>query len=376
MNKILDFFKNIKLPTLNFQFKKPVFKFPKFGRPNLRKLIFWGVTLALVVAGFVFSRSFWTCWTMTRLPGVPPASCGVASVDPLGTPQVNRLGTPVAIPTGAPEVAAPEVNLPPAWDGASRVTLLFMGLDYRDYIANQGPPRTDTMILFTIDPQSKTAGMLSIPRDLWVNIPGYGYSRINTAYPTGEGNKLPGGGPGLAMKTVEQFIGVPIQYYAQVDFQAFEEAIDAMGGLYICIPQKIRIDPIGNKRPENLQAGCQTLHGYQVLAYARNRYTANGDVDRANRQQLVIMALRDQVFSPQNFPAMITKAPKIYKEASVGLRTNLSFEDAMKLGVLLSQIPPENIKRAVIDNSMVVMDNTVLDGQNAAVLKPIADKIR
>ena len=99
--------------------------------------------------------------------------------------------------------------------------------------------------VITIDPISKTAGMISIPRDLWVNIPGFGYSRINTAYSSGEGSKLPGGGPGLAMKTVEQLLGVPIQYYAQVDFKAFEEAIDAMGGLYICIPETLRVSVIG-----------------------------------------------------------------------------------------------------------------------------------
>jgi LCP family protein required for cell wall assembly len=217
---------------------------------------------------------------------------------------------------------------------------------------------------------------LSIPRDLWVNIPGFGYSRINTAYASGEGNKLPGGGPGLAAKTVEQVIGVPINYYGEIDFHAFEEVIDTMGGLYICIPEKIRIDPIGNKRPKNLKAGCQTLWGYEVLAYARNRYTADGDVDRSKRQQLVIMALRNQIFSPQNFTNMIALAPDIYSEASAGLRTNMSFEEAMRLATLLNQIPPANIKQGVIDNSMTLMDNTTLAGQDASVLKPIPDKIR
>jgi polyisoprenyl-teichoic acid--peptidoglycan teichoic acid transferase len=71
------------------------------------------------------------------------------------------------------------------WDGASRVTALVMGLDYRDWEAGEGAPRTDTMILLTIDPLSKTAGMLNIPRDLWVNIPGFDYDRINTAYRLG-----------------------------------------------------------------------------------------------------------------------------------------------------------------------------------------------
>jgi LCP family protein required for cell wall assembly len=275
-----------------------------------------------------------------------------------------------------PPVEIPGTDLPEPWDGASRVNLLFLGLDERDWVEGQGAPRSDTMILFTIDPLSKTAGMISIPRDLWVNIPGFGYSRINTAYSSGEGNKLPGGGPGLAMRTVEGLLGVPIQYYAQVDFPAFEEAIDAMGGLYICIPETIRVSVIGRTNKERIKAGCQTLPGYLVLGYARNRKTEGGDVDRANRQQLVIMALRDQVFSPENFPRMVSLAPKVYREASVGLRTNLSFDDALHLGTLMTQIPVESIQRGVIDYTMGSFDNVVLGGENASVLKPFPDKIR
>jgi LCP family protein required for cell wall assembly len=360
MNKILDLFKKIKLPQMR--------------RPKLGPIIFWVVSLALVAVAFSAARSIFRCWEMTSLPGISPSTCSNAGTDVIGEPVVNAEGTPIATPPPT-AVAAPEVQLP-TWDGASRINILFIGLDYRDYIANEGPPRSDTMILFTVDPQSKTAGMLSIPRDLWVNIPGYGYSRINTAYPTGEGNQLPGGGPGLAMRTVEGLVGVPIQYYGQIDFHAFEEAIDAMGGLYICIPEKIRIDPIGDKKPVNLKPGCQTLWGYQVLAYARNRYTANGDVDRAARQQLVIMALRDQIFNPANFSTILAKAPDIYSEASAGLRTNLSFEDLMKLGALMSQIPVENIKQGVINMTMTTLDSIVLSGQDASILKPMPDKIR
>ena len=178
------------------------------------------------------------------------------------------------------------------------------------------------------------------------------------------------------MRTVEGVLGVPIQYYGQIDFHSFEEAIDAMGGLNICIPEKIRIDPIGPKPPRNLKPGCQKLWGYDVLAYARNRHTQNGDVDRAKRQQLVIMSLRNQLFNPANFPTMVAKAPKIYQEASTGLRTNLTFDDLMRLGVLLQQIPPENIKHGVIDYTMGILDNVTLAGQNASIVKPIPDKIR
>ena len=123
-----------------------------------------------------------------------------------------------------------------------------IGLDARD-LTQDGPPRSDTMMLVTIDPVSKTAGMLSIPRDMWVNIPGFGYSRINTAYASGEGNQLPGGGPGLAMKTVSQFIGVPVDYYVQVDFNVFVELVDQLIDVFGCIEvyptEKMILDPIG-----------------------------------------------------------------------------------------------------------------------------------
>jgi LCP family protein required for cell wall assembly len=353
----------------------------KLNLSFLKRIPIWRViviviAIALAVPAFIAVRDFVICWEITDLPGMAPAYCGVDNG--LSGPQItlNEQGTPVpAAEAPLPEVAAPEQELP-SWDGGSRVTLLFIGLDERDWEEGQGAPRSDTMILFTIDPISKTAGMLSIPRDMWVNVPGFGYSRINTAYSSGEGNKLPGGGPGLAVKTVEQFIGVPIQYYAQVDFLAFEEAIDAMGGLYLCPEERITIDPIGPKPPVKMGPNCEYYWGYEVLGFARNRKTEGGDVDRANRQQKVVMALVDQVFSPQNFPEMVSKAPDIYAEAESGLRTNLSFDEALRLGVLLSQIPRENIKRGVIDFSMVTLDNVTLAGQRADIFKPIPDKIR
>ena len=333
-------------------------------RISIAQIIVIVVAIALAIPAFILTRNFVVGWQITDLPGV------AVKYDNQGQAQV---ASSTEVSTADPGI--PEEKLP-SWDGSSRVTLLFIGLDERDWETGQGAPRSDTMILFTIDPVSKTAGMLSIPRDMWVNIPGFGYSRINTAYSSGEGAKLPGGGPGLAIKTVEQFIGVPIQYYAQVDFKAFEEAIDAMGGLYLCPGERITIDPIGPKPPVKMGPDCRKYWGYEVLGYARNRHTQGGDVDRANRQQKVIMALFDQVFSPQNFPTMVSKAPKIYAEAESGLRTNLSFDDALKLGTLLSQVPEANIKRGVIDYSMVTLDNVTLAGQNAAIFKPIPDKIR
>ena len=335
------------------------------------------VGVLFAIPTFLFIRNMVTCWSLTELPGVAPDICGVEnSVEgPQILPTQSDVPSEIVdVPT--PDVAAPEAELP-SWDGGSRVTLLFIGLDERNWEVGAGAPRSDTMMLFTIDPVSKTAGMLSVPRDLWVNIPGFGYSKINTAYTYGEANKLPGGGPGLAIKTVEHFIGVPIQYYAQVDFKAFEEAIDAMDGLYLCPGERITIDPIGPKPPVKMGPECRRYWGYEVLGYARNRKTAGGDIDRATRQQKVVLALVDQIFSPGNFPEMASKAGDVYAEVQSGLRTNLSFEDALKLGALLSQIPVEDIKHGVIDYSMAPLDSVIVsDGKKASILKPYPDRIR
>jgi LCP family protein required for cell wall assembly len=354
-------------------------KFPKLGRPSVRQIIFWGVTLALSVGTFVFARSFTACWNLTDLPGRMPATCGVG-VNPLAGPDLNSEGTPnpldAAPPT--PVALAPEVALPPAWDGASRINILFIGLDYRDWQLNEGPPRSDTMILFTVDPITKTAGMLSIPRDLWVNIPGFGYSRINTAYASGEGAQLPGGGAGLAMKTVEQLLGVTVHYYAQVDFNTFATMVDYLGCIYVFPEETLVLDPVGPGTDHVLitAGGERKLCGWKVLAYARTRKTEGGDMDRSRRQQQVIFALQKRIFDPERFPSLIVQAPKMYAELSHGIHTNMSFDDAIKLAVLGKDISPGSIKTGIIDPSMVTFENTILGGQDASVMKPIADKVR
>lgn len=360
-----------------FEFLKKI-KFPKFGRPTMGGIIFWVVTAVLGVVAFMFANSVTQCWNLTDLPGISPATCGGASG---GSDQfvINDQGTaisPDTLPT-AP-VALPEAALPPTWDGASRINILFIGLDARD-IGQSGPPRSDTMMLVTIDPLSKSAGMLSIPRDMWVNIPGFGYSRINTAYSSGEGSQLPGGGPGLAMKTVSQFIGVPVDYYLQVDFNVFVDVMDWVGCIYVNPTEKMILDPIGEGMDKVVltPGGTRELcEGWRVLAYARNRHTSGGDFDRAKRQQEVVLAIKDKVFDPEVFPTLISQAPQMYQELSYGIHTNMSFDDALKLAMLAKDIDYGSIKSGVIDTTMITFDNVTLGGEAASIMKPIADKIR
>lgn len=312
---------------------------------------------------FVAVRDFVAQWKLTNLPGVTIQNGPTSTPDASGV-----IGNPSA------PLQAPGAPTPVPWDGASRVTLLLMGLDYRDWQAGNGPPRTDTMILMTLDPIHHTAGILSIPRDLWVNIPGSGYGRINTAYPIGEGAKLPGGGPGLAMKTVEEFLGVPIDYYAQIDFAAFVQFIDEIGGVKIDVPEKIQVDPM-NSEVKTLKPGRQTLPGELALAYARARHTSGGDFDRAQRQQQVIMGIRNQILSFDMIPTMMARSGALYNEFSAGVHTNLSLDEIFKLAWLAQQIPEDQIKKGIISPPEQVSLAKAPDG-SSDVLKPITEKIR
>jgi LCP family protein required for cell wall assembly len=236
----------------------------------------------------------------------------------------------------------------------SRVNVLVMGLDYGDVAeGNPDAARSDSMMLLTMDPQSQTAGMLSIPRDLWVEIPGFGYGKLNTAHYLGEIYNLDGAGPGLAMKTLENLLDLEIHYYAVVDFAAFENFIDEIGGIVVDVPFELSVDPIGPGNTVTLAPGVQTLSGPVALAYARNRDTIGSDYDRAQRQQQVILAIRKRILDLEMLPDLIRKAPILYSQLASGIRTNLSLKDIFELAWQAQQIEGEHIKRAAIGPEMV-----------------------
>lgn len=268
---------------------------------------------------------------------------------------------------------------PPPWNGTDRVTVLVMGLDYRDWETGQGDPRTDTMMLVTVDPVSRTAGILSIPRDLWVEIPGFEHSRINTAYSLGESfdypsdGTHPGGGPGLAMRTVENLLGVQIQFYAVIEFLAFQDMINEIGGIDVLVQEPMEMAIIG-RYTMSLEAKPYHFDGPQALAYARARGTSGGDFDRSRRQQQVILAIRDRILNLGNLPTLIGRAPAIYQHVAEGIHTNLSFDQMVALGTLALQIDPADIQRGVIGPPDMVLLETLPDG--AQVLKPVPDQIR
>ncbi|MDX1600554.1 MAG: LCP family protein [Anaerolineales bacterium] len=325
----------------------------------------WGLGAAFVIGALL---SGWLIFSSVRGLAASWSEGGLPSFG--GVSRQSEEATPE--PGVTPTVGALD-ETPQPWDGSERVTILLMGLDYRDWEEDAGPPRTDSMMLVTIDPVTRTAGMLSIPRDLWVEIPGFEHNRINTAYFLGESYNLPGGGPALATRTVENLLGVPVDYYAVIYFHAFEDMIDEIGGIDVLVREDIKISPIG-RTSLVLTAKAHHLNGAQALAYARARTGEGGDFDRAQRQQQVALAIRDRVLGVNMVPTLIRRAPALYEDLRSGLRTNLTFDQMFRLGLLALEIPQENIERGIIGPPEMVEFETLPSG--AQVLRPLPDQIR
>jgi LCP family protein required for cell wall assembly len=267
----------------------------------------------------------------------------------------------------------PRVDLPD-WEKKERVTILLLGVDKRE--GEHGPWRTDTMILGTIDPESKTAGMLSIPRDLWMPIPGYGENRINSANFIGDRDKYPGGGPALAKKTVEYNFGVPVHYYVLLDFDGFEKIIDTIGGIDVNVERTLHDEQYPDPSPDDpnrvrtihFEAGLQHMGGKAALEYARSRRSTS-DFDRSHRQVQIIMAVREQALRLN----LIPRVPELMVTLADIVQTDLQPGNIITLARLAGEIEQENLNSVVIDYNMTVEHVTPT---GAWVLLPIREKIR
>jgi LCP family protein required for cell wall assembly len=225
------------------------------------------------------------------------------------------------------------------WAPDQPVNVLVMGVQVSGAATN---PLTDSMMVVSYHPGAETLSLLSIPRDLWVNIPGHGQSRINEAFEYG--------GAPEAMLTVQQNLGIPVNYYALVSYTAFEKLIDDVGGVTVDVPFDID-DPTFpapdyiHYEPFHLKKGVQHLSGHDALRYVRTRHSDPlGDIGRAQRQQQVLMALKDQLLKPQN----IFKAGLILRDIRNTVRTNFPFDQAAGLGTLILQLEASQIKKGVL----------------------------
>ena len=235
-----------------------------------------------------------------------------------------------------------------------RTNLLILGTDYlppRDILS-----RTDTNIVVTVIPLKPYVGILSIPRDLWVVIPGIGENRINTAYFYGEMDQK-GSGPEKSIETIRSNFGLTLQYYLVIKMAGFINVIDALGGVVVNLT-----DPMGG-----LTAGKHHLDGKEALAFARERYSAD-DFSRMKQGQILLKALLMKLLSPGGW----IRIPAVFVETIKIIDTNVPFWMLPRLGLALIRVGPDGIDNRVITREMV---NPFTTSEGAQVLAPNWGKI-
>jgi LCP family protein required for cell wall assembly len=277
---------------------------------------------------------------------------------------------PSAVPTPDLPAAAP---FPGTCDGPGRMNIAIIGIDgfNNNYFR---AARADTIIVLGVNFANKSANMLSIPRDLWVPLPGLASppeGRINTSYHYGELYQVPGGGPGELEAVMANTFGLRIDRYVVVSFSAFEQGIDTIGGVDINIAKAIHDEhyPLRDGTGTiaiDFPAGQVHMDGATALIYARTRHDSS-DFQRMRRQQRVLYAVRDKLLSPGTLPQLPALAQLLVNSA----RTDLSFEDLALLGCLGPQIG-NNTQSWVIEGPMVA-GTRLADG--AQVLLPQMDAI-
>lgn len=346
-------------------------------RSNQNVLPGWlsfALSAAFVLSGVaVLIFAALTVQVIMRRPVNPLNDGGVqvASID-LNFDQTGPAVVPT-MPVGLPTPTLMPTNEP--WQGTERVNILLMGIDRRPGEAFIS--RTDTMMLISIDPTSESVSILSIPRDLYVAIPGYGSDRINTAFVYGARGDNPTGGAALAMQTVEYNLGVPVHHYAMVDFSAVIKGVDALGGVDLYVPYTINDPTYPDMNygydPLYIPAGQHHMDGITALKYARTRH-GDSDIHRAQRQQQVILAVRSKVLA-LGIGEMVKRAPVLYQQLNNGIMTDLSLEQLLTLGQLAGDIETENIRNEVLGFEYVSSYRTpqgasvlVLDNAAAAPL--------
>ncbi|MBX6394864.1 MAG: LCP family protein [Alicyclobacillaceae bacterium] len=247
--------------------------------------------------------------------------------------------------------------LPGAWPSGD-VRILLLGVDNR---GNDLHPRSDTMLLLNIPQDGRAATAASILRDTWVSIPGVGKEKINAAYAQG--------GPDLARRTVEDWLGMDVPFYAVTDFEGFIHVVDALGGVDIDVEKPMDYVDDG-KYDIHLKPGLQHLNGAQALGYVRFRHDALGDYARTERQRKFVLAVVKQIRKPQN----LLRMPLILREVQPYIRTNLSSVDLLRLGWHLWRDQSHGMELVQLPPSEAFREGRSADGQS--ILLPDTLRVR
>jgi len=291
-----------------------------------------------------------TATSVATEPILTPAPTSTRRPGASATPNADTAAQATPAPSATPKSHF-KVNIPNRY-----LNIVLLGSDRRPHA---GHWRTDSMIIVSVDTSNNVVRLLSIPRDLWVFIPGHGYNRINTADLWGELAKK-GSGPDRVKQTIYQNLGIPIHYYVRIDFQGFIKIIDTVGGVDIDVDC-----PLSDI---NLKAGMHHMNGAQALRYARSRKSTN-DFDRGRRQRKVLLALWDQALTVNIVP----KLPDLWRTMSGSFQTDLPLSQVINLAYVGTQLRPQHILSRAIGPSLV---QGWMTPQGAAVLLPREDKIR
>lgn len=257
---------------------------------------------------------------------------------------------------------------------SDRVNFLLLGVGGTGH---EGPQLSDTILFGSFKPSTSELGLLSIPRDLYVSIPGFGSSKINAANAYGE-ERGDGKGLDLASEVVSEILDEPVQYVIRVDFSGFSSVIDQLGGVDICVDRAFT----DNQYPEyegsptykviTFDAGCQHMDGETALEYARSRHGDSGegtDFARAARQQKILLAVKDRALSLGVLfnPGKVTR---ILNTVGKNVTTNMSFWEMMKLAKYAPDIDTERIAMKVLDTAAggPLYSTTILPGPGYIVL--------
>lgn len=235
-----------------------------------------------------------------------------------------------------------------------RTNVLVLGIDRAPDGSAMG--RSDTIIITSIVPLAPDVSMLSIPRDLWVNIPGVGENRINTAHFFAE-IEQPGSGPAATVETLEENFGVSIPYYVRVRFDSFMGIVDALGGVTVNLPQDMA----------GLPAGTHHLDSQQALAFVRDRKGAD-DFFRMENGQFLMRAILRQMIEPASW----SRLPAVVQSLNTSVDTNLPLWQMPRLGLAVLRAGADGIDSRTIQRDMTTPFTT--DG-GAQVLLPQWDRI-
>jgi LCP family protein required for cell wall assembly len=270
---------------------------------------------------------------------------------------------PTAQAAGSNQTAEPEDR---------PLTIVLLGSDRRQGDGTVG--RTDSIHIVSIDTDGEGVGVLSLPRDLYVNIPDRGRDRINLvfAYGSTQGER---GAAELLQQTFLDNFGIQVDHYIYLDFMMFVTLIDKIGGIDVVVPYNID-DPLYPDEefgydPFFLEAGLQHLDGETALKYVRTRHETN-DFYRARRQHQVMLAVRDRVLDFDLLPNLVTQIPSLWKSLAGSYKTDFSPEDVAALALQLKDIDEEAIRLGVVDET-ATLEHVTPEG--ASVLVPDTAKV-